>query len=121
MEFIDLNQQIDKSKREKIRNAHLFEAANFRSWLLCFEPGEGTPMHYHQSPETFLVLEGSASIKWLDGGERIIRKNEVVFLGAKDYYQITSIGPGPVLLFGNRSESFGHPPVKLGQEQSTTA
>ncbi len=49
-------------------------------------------MHYHLSPETFLVLQGKASVKGLKGEERIIEKNEIVFFGSKDYYQITSVG-----------------------------
>ena len=113
MEFVDLNELIEKAKKEKIRTTRLFEAANFRSWLICFEPGNATDMHYHQSPETFLVLDGKASLKWLNGGERILEKNEVVFLGAKDYYQITNVGTGPLILFGNRSESFGQPATRL--------
>jgi quercetin dioxygenase-like cupin family protein len=27
--------------------------------MLYFEPGDGAPMHYHQSPETFLVIDGN--------------------------------------------------------------
>jgi mannose-6-phosphate isomerase-like protein (cupin superfamily) len=109
MEFVSLSQKIDDASREKIRNTHLFEAANFRSWMLYFQPGDGTPMHYHQSPETFLVIDGKASIKGMDGKERVVEKNEVVFLGAKDYYQITNVGTSPLILFGNRSEPFGVP------------
>ena len=109
MEFVSLGQKIDEASKEKIRNTHLFEAANFRSWMLYFQPGDGTPMHYHQSPETFLVIDGKASIKALDGSERVVEKNEVVFLGAKDYYQITNVGTSPLILFGNRSEPFGVP------------
>ena len=112
MEFISLSQKIDEASKEKIRNTHLFEAANFRSWMLYFQPGDGTPMHYHQSPETFLVIDGKASIKALDGSERVVEKNEVVFLGAKDYYQITNVGTSPLILFGNRSEPFGVPITK---------
>ena len=64
-------------------------------------------MHYHLSPETFLVLHGKASVKGLKGEERIIEKNEIVFFGAKDYYQITNVGTEPLVLVGNRSEAFG--------------
>ena len=63
MDFVSLDQKIGDAGKEKIRNTHLFEADNFRSWMLYFEPGDGTPMHYHQSPETFLVIDGKCSIK----------------------------------------------------------
>ena len=90
----------------------LFGTDNFRSWMLYFVPGDGTDMHYHASPETFLVLSGGGIVKGLKGEERPIKKNEVLFLNAKDYYQITNTGDEPLVLFGNRSEAFGGPHIK---------
>ena len=118
MDFVSLDQKIDEAGKEKIRNTHLFEADNFRSWMLYFEPGDSTPMHYHQSPETFLVIEGKCTIKGLKGEERVIEKNEIVFFPAKDYYQLINMGTEPLILFGNRSEPFGVPIVRAGEEAS---
>jgi len=118
MDFINLNHKIDEAEKEKKRFARLFGTGNFRAWILYFRPGEGTDMHYHMSPETFLVLEGRASVKGINGEERIIEKNEVVFFDAKDYYQITNVGTAPLVLFGNRSESFGGPHVTAKEEKS---
>jgi mannose-6-phosphate isomerase-like protein (cupin superfamily) len=118
MDFVSLNQKIEEAGKEKIRNMHLFEAENFRSWMLYFEPGDGTPMHYHQSPETFLVIDGKCSVKAIDGKERIVEKNEIVFFPAKDYYQLTNVGTGRLVLFGNRSERFGIRPVRAEEEKS---
>jgi mannose-6-phosphate isomerase-like protein (cupin superfamily) len=119
MDFASLDRKIDEAGKQKTRNTHLFEAENFRSWMLYFEPGDGTPMHFHQSPETFLVIEGKCSIKNIQGGERIVEKHEVVFFPAKEYYQLTNVGNGPLVLFGNRSEPFGIRPVRAGEEQAT--
>jgi mannose-6-phosphate isomerase-like protein (cupin superfamily) len=118
MDFVSLDQKIGEAGKEKIRNTHLFEAGNFRSWMLYFEPGDSTPMHYHQSPETFLVIEGKCTIKGLKGEERVIEKNEIVFFPAKDYYQLINMGTEPLILFGNRSEPFGVPIVRAGQQES---
>jgi mannose-6-phosphate isomerase-like protein (cupin superfamily) len=107
MDFINLNQKIDAARNEKIRNSHFFGTDNFRSWMLYFEPGDGTPMHFHQNPETFLVIAGKCSVKDIKGGERIIEKDDVVFFAAKDYYQLTNVGTEPLVMFGNRSEPFG--------------
>ena len=93
---------LDEMISTKKRNIHLFGAGNFRSWMLYFVPGDGTDMHYHANPETFLVLSGSGVVKGLKGEERPIRKNEVLFLEAKDYYQITNNGKEPLVLFVNR-------------------
>ncbi len=95
MEFIDLTEKMKQAGAEKRRMTQLFGTEQFRTWMLYLEPGEGTDMHHHLSPETFLVLEGKASVKSIKGDERIIEKNEVVFFGSRDYYQITSVGPGP--------------------------
>ncbi|HWO41913.1 MAG TPA: cupin domain-containing protein [Candidatus Eisenbacteria bacterium] len=112
MEFINLEERIVEAQDKKKRKIDLFGAANFRSWMLYFVPGDGTDMHYHANPETFLVLAGSGVVKGLNGNERPIRKNDVVFLAAKDYYQITNTGTEPLVLFGNRSEAFGGPHIK---------
>ncbi len=107
MEFINLTDTIAKQERF----TQLFGTEKFRSWMLNFAPGDHTDMHYHATPETFLVLEGKASVTGINGDERIIEKDEVVFFDAKDYYQITNVGTGPLLLFGNRPEGFGGPHV----------
>jgi mannose-6-phosphate isomerase-like protein (cupin superfamily) len=118
MDFVSLDQKIGEAGKDKIRNMHLFGTENFRSWMLYFEPGDGTPMHFHQSPETFLVIDGKCSIKSIQGEERVVEKNEVVFFPAKEYYQLTNVGTGPLVLFGNRSEPFGVRPVRAGEEQA---
>jgi mannose-6-phosphate isomerase-like protein (cupin superfamily) len=116
MEFVDLEQKRDEAGKQKIRNTHLFGTDNFRSWMLYFEPGDHTPMHYHQNPETFLVIEGRCSVKNIHGEERIIEKNQMVFFAAKDYYQLTNVGTEPLVLFGNRSEPFGVPITRASEE-----
>jgi len=116
MDFVSLNHKMSEAEREKKRKINLFGTENFRSWILYFKPGDGTDMHYHVSPETFMVVEGKASVKGIGGGERIIDKNEVVFFGAKEYYQITNVGASPLVLFGNRSEAFGGPHVTLREK-----
>jgi len=118
MEFVSLNRKMAEAKEENKRKLNLFGSENFRSWILYFLPGDGTDMHYHASPETFLVLEGKASVKGIDGEEKIIGKNEVVFFAAKDYYQITNVGDAPLVLFGNRSEAFGGPHVTYHEDRA---
>lgn len=116
VEFANINGTMRTAQNENKRFMPLFGSDTFRSWILYFRPGEHTDMHYHQSPETFLVLEGKASIKGLKGEERIIEKNEIVFFAAKDYDQITSVGAEPLVLVGNRSEAFGGAHVTAEEE-----
>ena len=79
MEFTNLNHKIEEAGKENLRNVQLFGTDNFRSWMLHFPPGDSTPMHYHQSPETFLVIAGKCSVKDIKGNERILEKNDIVF------------------------------------------
>jgi len=118
MDFVNLDQKINEAGEQKIRNMHLFEADNFRSWMLYFEPGDGTPMHYHQSPETFLVLDGECAVKAINGDSQTMKKNDLIFLPAKEYYQLTNVGSGPLVLFGNRSEKFGVRPVRADEQKA---
>ena len=112
MDFTILTEMMTEAQEKKKRKIDLFGADNFRSWMLYFVPGDGTDMHYHTNPETFLVLDGKGIVKDIKGNQRPIEKNEVVFFAAKDYYQITNTGTDPLVLFGNRSEAFGGPHVK---------
>ena len=112
MDFTGLTEMMTEAQEKKKRKIDLFGADNFRSWMLYFVPGDGTDMHYHTNPETFLVLDGKGIVKDIKGNQRPIEKNEVVFFAAKDYYQITNTGTDPLVLFGNRSEAFGGPHVK---------
>jgi mannose-6-phosphate isomerase-like protein (cupin superfamily) len=118
MEFVNLSRKIGEAREQKIRNSHFFGTANFRSWMLYFEPGDGTPMHFHQNPETFLVVQGQCSVKDIKGGERILAKDDIVFFGAKEYYQLTSVGTEPLVMFGNRSEPFGIGITRAGEKKS---
>ena len=118
MEFANINETMRTATEEKKRFVQLFGTDTFRSWILYFMPGDHTDMHYHLSPETFLVLQGKASVKGLKGEERIIEKNEIVFFDAKDYYQITNVGTEPLVLVGNRSEAFGGAHVTAKDDDS---
>ncbi len=103
MEFLNLQEETAKAQRK----IDLYGTDNFRSWLLYFVPGDGTDMHYHASPETFLVFSGNGVVKGLKGEEKPIKQHDILCLAAKDYYQIVNTGTEPLVLFGNRSEAFG--------------
>ena len=115
METANLLQKIDEAREQKIRNSHFYGTDNFRSWMLYFEPGDHTPMHFHQNPESFLVVQGKCAVKDLNGGERVFEKNDILFIGAKEYYQLVNSGSEPLVLFGNRSEPFGIGITRAGE------
>ena len=83
MEFANINDTMRTAKDEEKRFIPLFGSETFRSWILYFRPGEHTDMHFHMSPETFLVLMGKASVRGLKGEERIWRKTRSSFSAPK--------------------------------------
>lgn len=103
MDFVNLAEKADKEQRF----TRLYGTEKFCTWMLHFKPGDHTDMHFHTEPESFLVVEGKAGVKDIHGGERIAEQGEVVFFNAKEYYQITNVGTGRLLLYGNRPEPFG--------------
>ena len=117
METANMLKKIDEARADKTRNSHLFGTDNFRSWMLYFEPGDQTPMHFHQNPESFLVVRGKCSVKDLSGGERVFEKDDILFIRAKEYYQLINSGNEPLVLFGNRSEPFGIGITRAGESK----
>ena len=107
MDMVNLADKMKEAREKSSAKVDVYGTDNFRSWILYFEPGDGTDMHFHQSPETFLVVEGSGIVKGRNVPDRDIRKNDVLCIGARDYYQVTNTGTSPLVLFGNRSEGFG--------------
>ena len=106
MEIVTLGDKIAEATKQGAGFVRLFGTENFRCWLLCYEKGEGTDMHYHVEPETMMVIQGRASVKDKSGCEKIVEKNQVVILGAKEFYQITSVSDELLVLFANRPEKF---------------
>ncbi len=119
MEMATLLDKIDetvKSGKEKMY-FDLVGTANMRCWLNVYMPGSGTAgLHYHNSDETFTVLEGRGEIVHRDGSRVAIEKGSVVLIPAKFYYNIENTGDGVMALLGNRAEAFGGPTIFLDPE-----
>src|SRR5688572_27891116 len=96
MDFVNLGEKQSEARENKKRKIDLFGTDNFRSWMPYFVPGDGTDMHFHASPETFLVLPGSGVVKGLKGEARAIQTEDVLYLNAKDYDLITNTGTEPL-------------------------
>jgi mannose-6-phosphate isomerase-like protein (cupin superfamily) len=119
MEMATLLGKIDetvKSGKEKMY-FDLVGTANMRCWLNVYMPGSGTAgLHYHNSDETFTVLEGRGEIVHRDGSRVAIEKGSVVLIPAKFYYNIENTGDSVMALLGNRAEAFGGPTIFLDPE-----
>lgn len=116
MELATLQDKIDevvKSGKPKMY-FNLMGTENFRVWLNVYMPGEGTNgLHYHNTDETFTVIEGAGVIEHRDGSTTKVEKGSVVLLPAKYYYNIKNTGDTVMALLGNRAEGFGGPTIYL--------
>jgi len=111
--YSDKIEQTVKSGKEKMY-FDLVGTANMRCWLNVYMPGSGTAgLHYHNSDETFTVLEGRGEIVHRDGSRVAIEKGSVVLIPAKFYYDIKNSGDSVLALLGNRAEAFGGPTIFL--------
>src|SRR5205814_698706 len=63
IEFVRLNGKIHEAGKENIGNLHLFGTDNFRSWMLYFEPDDGSPTHYDHRQRLFWSSTVSARLK----------------------------------------------------------
>jgi mannose-6-phosphate isomerase-like protein (cupin superfamily) len=89
----------------------------FRCWLNVYMPGSGTEgLHYHNTDETFTVIEGKGEIVHRDGSRTSIEKGMVLLIPAKYYYDIKNTSDGILAVLGNRGEGFGGATIYLDPE-----
>ena len=116
MELATLHDKIEqtvKSGKDKMY-FDLMGTASFRCWLNVYMPGSGTNgLHFHNTDETFTVIEGSGEIAHRDGSRTKIEKGSVALIPAKFYYDIKNTGDSVLALLGNRAEGFGGPTIYL--------
>jgi mannose-6-phosphate isomerase-like protein (cupin superfamily) len=111
--FSDKIEQTVKSGMDKMY-FDLVGTESIRCWLNVYMPVAGTAgLHYHNSDETFTVIEGKGEIVQRDGSRTPVEKGSVVLIPAKLYYDIKNNGDSVLALLGNRAEAFGGPTIYL--------
>ena len=113
MKLATLQDKIEKTVKsgKPKQYFNLMGTENFRVWLNVYRPGEGTNgLHYHNTDETFTVLEGTGEVVHRDGSKTQVEKGSVVLIPAKYYYDIKNT---VMALLGNRAEGFGGPTIYL--------
>ncbi len=67
MEHLHIEELVEFSTAKRVRKK-LLGSRKIVAELLCYEPGQSTPVHHHpEQDEVFLVLEGSGTISTGDG------------------------------------------------------
>lgn len=99
MEHLRIEELVEFSTEKRIRKK-LRGSGKIVAELLCYEPGQGTPIHQHpQQDEVFYVLEGSGTI--FAGDEQAsIHPQSLIFVPAQTLHGITAAnGTRLVILF----------------------
>ena len=114
--ILDKIEETVKSGKEKMY-FDLLGSDNMRCWLNVYMPGSGTAgLHYHNTDETFTVIEGRGELTHRDGSKTTVEKGSVVMIPAKTYYDIKNNGDSVLALLGNRAEPFGGPTIYLDKK-----
>ena len=93
MDFVNLGEKQSEARENKKRKIDLFGTDNFRSWMLYFVPGDGTDMHYHASPETFLVLKDRGRSKALKATSDQSKNTTCCFLAQRIITRLRILEP----------------------------
>lgn len=99
MEHLNVGEMIEFAAAKRVRKK-LLGSKRIVGELLCYEPGQATPLHQHpQQDECFLVLEGAGT---LAAGEekRPIRTHDLILVPAATHHALLAdAGARLVLLF----------------------
>ena len=93
MEHLRIEEAVEFSAAKRIRKK-LLGSQRIVAELLCYEPGQSTPVHHHpQQDEVFYVLEGSGKIFTGNEGtkkETLVEPKSLIFVPAGTQHGLTA-------------------------------
>lgn len=98
MEHLQVEDLIEFSAVKRIRKK-LLGSGKIVAELLCYEPGQSTPVHQHpQQDEVFYVLEGNGTLS-INGEQRTIQANNLLLVPAQSQHGLVAGDTRLVILF----------------------
>ncbi len=98
MDHLRVEDLVEFSTAKRIRKK-LLGSAKIVAELLCYEPGQSTPIHQHpQQDEIFYVLEGSGKLT-LGDGETAIHPQSLILVPAQTRHGLVAGETRLVILF----------------------
>lgn len=89
MDHLNIDDVMEFSGEKRIRKK-LRGSENIITELLCYEPGQSTPMHHHpQQDEIFYVVEGTGTITVGEEQGRVVA-NSLYFVPAQTPHGLTA-------------------------------
>src|SRR5262245_58508250 len=98
MEQLNVGELIEFSADKRVRKK-LLGSKRIVGELLCYEPGQATPLHQHpQQDECFFVVEGAGTLT-VGTENKPIRATDLILVPAQTPHALTADGGRLVLLF----------------------
>jgi quercetin dioxygenase-like cupin family protein len=97
MEQLNVGEMIEFSAAKRVRKK-LLASKRIVGELLCYEPGQSTPLHQHpQQDECFFVVEGTGT---LTVGDEVkpIRTTDLILVPAQVPHSLVANGGGKLVL-----------------------
>ncbi len=98
MDHLHIEDLVEFSTDKRIRKK-LLGSGKIVAELLCYEPGQSTPMHQHpQQDELFYVLEGNGKLT-VGGEETTINAKSLIHVPAQTLHGVTAGDSRLIILF----------------------
>lgn len=89
MEHFHIDELTEFSTAKRIRK-DVVKSPRIVAELLCYEPGQGTPVHQHpQQDEIFHVIEGRGSMN-IDGDEVAVKAGSMLIVPAESRHGVAA-------------------------------
>jgi quercetin dioxygenase-like cupin family protein len=91
MEQLNVGEMIEFAAGKRVRKK-LLGSGRIVGELLCYEPGQSTPLHQHpQQDECFFVLEGAGTLT-VGGENRVIRQHDLILVPPQTLHSLVADG-----------------------------
>ncbi|MDP2936901.1 MAG: cupin domain-containing protein [Dehalococcoidia bacterium] len=92
----NVGEAIEFSEEKRVRKA-IFKEASMKIEMLCYLPGQAIPLHHHpKEDEVFYIVDGEP-LMTVDGEERKLSPNDLMFVPANSKHSISNPGPGKLV------------------------
>ncbi len=68
-----------------------------------YQPGQKDEMHGHNADQTFYVIDGECTMRFLDGGEVDLKPGQAAMITGGSFYQLENAGSELMIMMDNRS------------------
>ena len=101
IEIIDTHEFAHKVQKRAV----VIATDRFHAWVHYFQPGQQDEMHCHNQDQTFQVVEGECTMRFLGGDEAVLTQGMLATITGGSFYQLHNTGDVRLVMIGTRSGS----------------